>query len=106
VLVGSAAFSNAREPLAQTFKPKGAPDATTFGVIVNHFKSKGSGVDDGTGQGNANPDRVAQAEAVAAKDEAQLKNATAQRQRATGPRPPPWQHWRAPPQRSTRSGQT
>ena len=66
VLVGSAAFSNAREPLAQTFKPKGAPDATTFGVIVNHFKSKGSGVDDGTGQGNANPDRVAQAEAVAA----------------------------------------
>lgn len=64
VLVGSAAFSNAREPLAQTFKPKGADDATTFGVIVNHFKSKGSGTDDGTGQGNANPDRVAQAEAM------------------------------------------
>ena len=35
-------------------------------MIVNHFKSKGSGVDDGTGQGNANPDRVAQAEALAA----------------------------------------
>ncbi len=33
-------------------------------MIVNHFKSKGSGVDDGTGQGNANPDRVAQAEAL------------------------------------------
>jgi hypothetical protein len=33
---------------------------------VNHFKSKGSGVDDGTGQGNANPDRVEQAEALAA----------------------------------------
>ena len=65
VLVGSDAFSNAREPLAQTFKPKGAADATTFGVIVNHFKSKGSGYDDGTGQGNANPDRVAQAEALA-----------------------------------------
>ena len=65
VLVGSSAFSNAREPLAQTFKPKGADDSTTFGVIVNHFKSKGSGTDDGTGQGNANPDRVAQAEAVA-----------------------------------------
>ena len=65
VLVGSPAFSNAREPLAQTFKPKGAPDSTTFGVIVNHFKSKGSGVDDHTGQGNANPDRVAQADAVA-----------------------------------------
>ena len=28
-------------------------------MVVNHFKSKGSGVDDGTGQGNANPDRVA-----------------------------------------------
>ncbi|MGZ4487509.1 MAG: ExeM/NucH family extracellular endonuclease [Nocardioides sp.] len=66
VLVGSAAFGNAREPLAQAFKPKGAPDSTTFGVIVNHFKSKGSGVDDGTGQGNANPDRVAQADALAA----------------------------------------
>ena len=33
-------------------------------MIVNHFKSKGSGVDDGTGQGNANPDRVAQATAL------------------------------------------
>ena len=66
VLVGSAAFSNAREPLAQTFKPKGAADSTTFGVIVNHFKSKGSGVDDHTGQGNANPDRIAQAEALSA----------------------------------------
>lgn len=64
VLTGSAAFGNARQPLAQAFKPKGADDATTFGVIVNHFKSKGSGVDDGTGQGNANPDRVAQAEAL------------------------------------------
>ena len=55
------AFSNARDPLAQGFKPAGAPDYKTFAVIVNHFKSKGSGVDDGTGQGNANPDRVAQA---------------------------------------------
>nr|WP_246416662.1 ExeM/NucH family extracellular endonuclease [Nocardioides luti] len=66
VLVGSSAFNNAREPLAQTFKPKGAPDRTTFGVIVNHFKSKGSGANDGTGQGNANPDRIAQAKALAA----------------------------------------
>jgi 5'-nucleotidase len=64
VLVGAAAFGNAREPLAQAFKPKNADTATTFGVIVNHFKSKGSGVDDGTGQGNANPDRVAQADAL------------------------------------------
>ncbi|MEO5851208.1 MAG: ExeM/NucH family extracellular endonuclease, partial [Nocardioides sp.] len=64
VLVGSAPFANAREPLAQAFKAKGAPDADAFGVIVNHFKSKGSGADDGTGQGNANPDRVAQAQAL------------------------------------------
>jgi predicted extracellular nuclease len=65
VLTGSAAFGNARQPLAQAFKPLGADAGTTFGVIVNHFKSKGSGADDGTGQGNANPDRVAQAEALA-----------------------------------------
>ena len=66
VLVGSAAFGNAREPLAQAFKAKGGNDADAFGVIVNHFKSKGSGVDDETGQGNANPDRVAQAKDLAA----------------------------------------
>ena len=57
ILVGSAAFDNAREPLAQAFKRR-RPDADGFAVIVNHFKSKGSGVDDGTGQGNANPDRI------------------------------------------------
>ena len=34
-------------------------------MIANHFKSKGSGVDDGTGQGLANPDRIAQATALA-----------------------------------------
>jgi predicted extracellular nuclease len=60
------AFDNAREPLAQGFKAAGAPDSDAFLVIVNHFKSKGSGVDDGTGQGNANPDRVAQAKALVA----------------------------------------
>lgn len=64
VLTGSAAFSNAREPLAQAFKPKGAADSAAFAVVVNHFKSKGSGADDGTGQGLANPDRVAQANAL------------------------------------------
>ena len=64
VLVGSTAFANAREPLAQSFAPEGAGRAGAFNVIVNHFKSKGSGVDDETGQGNANPDRVAQAEAL------------------------------------------
>ncbi len=66
VLVGSAAFADAREPLAQGFKATGAPDSDAFAVIVNHFKSKGSGVDDGTGQGNANPDRVAQAHDLSA----------------------------------------
>ena len=64
VLVGSAAFANAREPLAQAFVAEGGQDSDAFGVIVNHFKSKGSGIDDGTGQGNANPDRVAQANAL------------------------------------------
>ena len=57
-------FSNAREPLAQGFKGAGQSDSKAFAVIVNHFKSKGSGTDDGTGQGNANPDRVNQANAL------------------------------------------
>ncbi len=39
-------------------------DADGFAVVVNHFKSKGSGADDGTGQGLANPDRIAQAQAL------------------------------------------
>ena len=64
ILVGSAAFANAREPLAQVFKRAGTPDSDGFAVVVNHFKSKGSGADDGTGQGLANPDRVAQATAL------------------------------------------
>ncbi|NYG55666.1 ExeM/NucH family extracellular endonuclease [Nocardioides perillae] len=60
------AFDNAREPLAQLFRPVKARGKAKFAVVVNHFKSKGSGTDDGTGQGNANPDRIAQAEALAA----------------------------------------
>ncbi|MHA7860350.1 ExeM/NucH family extracellular endonuclease [Tessaracoccus sp. Y36] len=56
------AFANARNPLAQEFQAKGS--TTTFVAIVNHFKSKGSGEDDGTGQGNANPSREAQAKAL------------------------------------------
>ena len=59
--MGSAAFASAREPLAQAFKPAGAPASSTFAVIVNHFKSKGSGTPDPDGQGNSNVDRVAQA---------------------------------------------
>ena len=64
VILEDPAFHNARDPLAQAFKPVGGTDDDDFTVIVNHFKSKGSGFDDGTGQGNANPDRVAQAEAL------------------------------------------
>lgn len=64
VLVGSDAFANAREPLAQAFKGAGLPDSEAFAVVVNHFKSKGSGTPDPDGQGNANLDRVAQAEAL------------------------------------------
>jgi len=62
------AFANARQPLAQAFKPAGAPDSSVFVVIVNHFKSKGSGsgadADAGDGQGASNASRVAQAGAL------------------------------------------
>lgn len=60
------AFDNARDPLAQVFKGRKSSSSQKFALIVNHFKSKGSGVDDGTGQGNANPDRVVQAQALTA----------------------------------------
>jgi predicted extracellular nuclease len=65
ILRDEANFDNAREPLAQAFKPAGGVDTQAFAVIVNHFKSKSSGDDDGTGQGLANADRVGQAEALA-----------------------------------------
>jgi 5'-nucleotidase len=66
MLTTGTAFDNAREPFAQVFRPAGSgPDATAFAVIVNHFKSKGSGTPDPFGQGNANADRVAQAQALA-----------------------------------------
>ncbi len=61
VLVGNADFNNAREPLAQAFKIRGTGDADSFGVIVNHFKSKGSGTADPDGQGNSTADRIKQA---------------------------------------------
>jgi 5'-nucleotidase len=70
VLVGSAAFANAREPLAQAFKAEGATDAEAFAVVVNHFKSKGctdstgDNVDSGDGQSCYNGDRVEQADAL------------------------------------------
>ena len=58
------AFEDAREPLAQAFKQDGTDDAEAFAVIVNHFKSKGSGTADPFGQGNANNRRVIQAESL------------------------------------------
>ena len=70
VLVGSAPFNNAREPLAQVFKPKDGSYSQAFGVIVNHFKSKGDSVPPATGdnangiQGAFNGDRVRQAQAL------------------------------------------
>ncbi|MBB5633325.1 5'-nucleotidase [Cryobacterium mesophilum] len=70
ILIGSAAFDNARDPLAQAFKAKGAPDADKFLAIVNHFKSKGSAgplpgdEDINDGQGASNASRVAQAHAL------------------------------------------
>jgi predicted extracellular nuclease len=57
-------FEDAREPLAQEFKRAGALDSDGFLVVVNHFKSKGSGPDDGTGQGLSNPARIQQARAL------------------------------------------
>ena len=53
------AFEDAREPVAQAFKQAGTADSEAFAVIVNHFKSKGSGTADPDGQGNANDRRVA-----------------------------------------------
>ena len=70
ILIGSAAFSNAREPLAQAFKVKDGADANKFLAIVNHFKSKGSGsgadADMNDGQGASNVSRVAQSTALIA----------------------------------------
>ena len=74
ILVNSAPFRNAREPLAQAFKPLGSGRANAFGVIVNHFKSKGDSsgtasgdnVDLGDGAGSYNGDRKRQAAALLA----------------------------------------
>ncbi|MGA4669818.1 ExeM/NucH family extracellular endonuclease [Propionibacteriaceae bacterium Y1923] len=57
------AFANARQPLAQKFQVTGTD--VEFVVIANHFKSKGSGPDDGTGQGLSNASRKEQATALA-----------------------------------------
>ncbi len=61
VIDNAPVFDIARDPLAQAFEPVGGGKYSRFAVIVNHFKSKSSGPDDGTGQGNSNPQRVAEA---------------------------------------------
>ena len=58
------AFANARYPLAQKFKVRNS--GKPFVMVANHFKSKGSGADDGTGQGLSNPSREAQARQLTA----------------------------------------
>ncbi|WP_432561266.1 ExeM/NucH family extracellular endonuclease [Kineococcus sp. SYSU DK003] len=70
-LVDEAVWSNAREPIAQTFRATGEGDV--FTVVANHFKSKGSGdsatgdnADTGDGQGAWNGDRTRQAASLAA----------------------------------------
>lgn len=75
ILVNSAPFRNAREPLSQAFKRVGGNRDDGFIVIVNHFKSKsapqdpstvvGTDNDDaGKGAGYYNGDRVRQARAL------------------------------------------
>ncbi|ROS76528.1 5'-nucleotidase [Cellulomonas sp. PhB143] len=69
-ILTDAAFDNAREPLAQTFRPAAGDEAQDVVVVANHFKSKGSGTgadaDQGDGQGASNASRVAQAHALEA----------------------------------------
>lgn len=71
LLLDTTEFANAREPLAQLFKPTGAPTSAAFAVVVNHFKSKGcsgaagDNADAGDGQSCFNGDRVRQAKRLA-----------------------------------------
>ncbi|UEL29210.1 ExeM/NucH family extracellular endonuclease [Pseudarthrobacter sp. L1SW] len=61
------AFSTARKPLAQVFKPVGGGAGTEFIAIANHFKSKGSAAtpdDTDQGQGASNLARTAQAKSL------------------------------------------
>ena len=67
-LVDESVWSNAREPIAQTF----VKDGDRFTVVANHLKSKspgtptGDNVDAGDGQGPWNGDRQRQAASLAA----------------------------------------
>ncbi|PWF26124.1 ExeM/NucH family extracellular endonuclease [Ancrocorticia populi] len=68
ILDDQKAFSNAREPLAQKFvaiDSDGEEYGDSFVAVVNHFKSKGSGTAaPDKWQGNANADRIKQADAL------------------------------------------
>ncbi len=71
VILQDAAFDNARDPLGQAFQKVGGNQNTRFVVVANHFKSKGSNPNDGSGnadsgdgQGAWNADRVEQAQAL------------------------------------------
>ncbi|MGO1859242.1 ExeM/NucH family extracellular endonuclease, partial [Ancrocorticia populi] len=68
ILDDQKAFSNAREPLAQEFvaiDSRGEEYGDSFVAVVNHFKSKGSGTAaPDKWQGNANDDRIKQADAL------------------------------------------
>ncbi len=70
ILYDQVNFANARKPLAQEFvalNDAGGEMGDPFVVIVNHFKSKGSGsAAPDKWQGNANDDRVNQANALGA----------------------------------------
>lgn len=62
-------FDQARDPLAQVFKPVGGTSSDKFLLIVNHFKSKGSAprqpdADADYGQGGFNALRTTQAQAL------------------------------------------
>ncbi|MDQ0850637.1 5'-nucleotidase [Arthrobacter sp. B3I9] len=74
------AFASARKPMAQVFKPAGAPDDKKFIAIANHFKSKGSAAtpaDTDKGQGASNLARTAQAQSLLAfSDELQKSKGT------------------------------
>ena len=82
------AFDNAREPLAQEFRPSRAGSKDDFVVIVNHFKSKSSGsgedADQGDGQGASNASRVKQAHALVEFAEEQQRKARTERVFLTG----------------------
>ena len=72
-LVDETVWHNAREPIAQLFKPRGGEtDGDRFLVVANHFKSKSAGNSTGDnadakdGQGQWNGDRVRQAASLVA----------------------------------------